>query len=59
MYAKAKDSEETSPKIGFFRADDGHLMCEGMRVVDIANLAEQSPFYLTSKGQLDFNFKAY
>jgi hypothetical protein len=34
-------------------------MCEGMRVVDIANLAEQSPFYLTSKGQLDYNYNAY
>lgn len=58
MNASSSDSVTVNTP-GFYRADDGNLMCEGLKVTDIAKMAEQSPFYLTSKGQLDYNYNAY
>ncbi|EHA8588742.1 Diaminopimelate decarboxylase 1, chloroplastic [Cocos nucifera] len=50
---------ETSFRHCFSKSADGHLYCEGLRVEDVMEAAERSPFYLYSKAQITRNFEAY
>ncbi|CAL5389853.1 unnamed protein product [Camellia sinensis] len=43
----------------FTKSEDGYLCCEGLRVEDVMNNVEKSPFYLYSKPQITRNFQAY
>ncbi|XP_010912784.1 probable diaminopimelate decarboxylase, chloroplastic [Elaeis guineensis] len=43
----------------FSKSADGYLYCEGVRVQDVMEGAERSPFYLYSKAQITRNFDAY
>ena len=45
----------------FYRNDKGQLMCENLRVSEIANTfaSSSSPFYLMSRGQINKNYEAY
>ncbi|KAI8028052.1 hypothetical protein LOK49_LG02G03699 [Camellia lanceoleosa] len=43
----------------FSKSEDGYLCCEGLRVEDVMNNVEKSPFYLYSKPQITRNFQAY
>eukprot|EP00252_Welwitschia_mirabilis_P022420 TRINITY_DN6061_c0_g1_i1.p1 TRINITY_DN6061_c0_g1~~TRINITY_DN6061_c0_g1_i1.p1 ORF type:complete len:290 (-),score=39.75 TRINITY_DN6061_c0_g1_i1:114-983(-) len=43
----------------FKKGEDGFLYCEGVRVSDVMEQAERTPFYLYSKPQLTRNFEAY
>ncbi|CAL9103284.1 unnamed protein product [Musa acuminata var. zebrina] len=43
----------------FSKGEDGFLYCEGVRVRDVMEAVEWSPFYLYSKDQITRNFEAY
>ncbi|CAD5171983.1 unnamed protein product [Musa acuminata subsp. malaccensis] len=43
----------------FSKGEDGFLYCEGVRVQDVMEAVEWSPFYLYSKDQITRNFEAY
>ncbi|CAL9162722.1 unnamed protein product [Musa hybrid cultivar] len=43
----------------FSKGEDGFLYCEGVRVQDVIEAVEWSPFYLYSKDQITRNFEAY
>ncbi|RWW44388.1 hypothetical protein BHE74_00049848 [Ensete ventricosum] len=43
----------------FSKGEDGFLYCEGVRVQDVMEAVERSPFYLYSKDQITRNFEAY
>ncbi|URD86847.1 hypothetical protein MUK42_28000 [Musa troglodytarum] len=43
----------------FSKGEDGFLYCEGVRVEDVMEAVERSPFYLYSKDQITRNFEAY
>ncbi|XP_010930238.1 probable diaminopimelate decarboxylase, chloroplastic [Elaeis guineensis] len=55
----ATPAAETSFRHCFSRSTDGYLYCEGLRVEDVMEAAERSPFYLYSKAQITRNFEAY
>ncbi|KAI8028059.1 hypothetical protein LOK49_LG02G03692 [Camellia lanceoleosa] len=52
-------SENSLFKHCFSKSEDGYLCCEGLRVEDVMNNVEKSPFYLYSKPQITRNFQAY
>ncbi|WOK94187.1 hypothetical protein Cni_G02889 [Canna indica] len=43
----------------FSKGEDGFLYCEGVRVQDVMEAVERSPFYLYSKDQITRNVEAY
>lgn len=43
----------------FSKGEDGFLYCEGVRVQDVMEGVERSPFYLYSKDQITRNVEAY
>ncbi|RWW82130.1 hypothetical protein BHE74_00009426 [Ensete ventricosum] len=43
----------------FSKGEDGFLYCEGVRVEDVMEAVERSPFYLYSRDQITRNFEAY
>ncbi len=46
-------------RFGFSRGPEGFLECDGLRITAIADEVGISPFYLTSKAQLQANFEAW
>ena len=55
----AEQASLSSTSIGFSTQDDGYVYCEDMKVDDIRNSVEESPFYLYSKKQIEKNYNAY
>lgn len=45
--------------IGFYAGTDGYLYCDGLRVDDIRQTVQQSPFYLYSQERIKQNYAAY
>ncbi|KAI3503486.1 hypothetical protein L1887_31929 [Cichorium endivia] len=43
----------------FRRKDDGYLYCEDVKVEEVLEMAERTPFYLYSKPQITRNIEAY
>eukprot|EP01018_Ginkgo_biloba_P032561 Gb_40927 [translate_table: standard] len=50
---------ENANKHCFSKGEDGYLYCEGVKVQDVMDTVERTPFYLYSKPQLTRNFQAY
>jgi diaminopimelate decarboxylase len=44
---------------GFYRCAEGYLECDGVRIAGIADEVGYTPFYLTSRAQLQANFEAW
>lgn len=55
----AKNNTSTNTKHCFSRGEDGYLYCEGVKVQEVMDSVERTPFYLYSKPQLTRNFEAY
>lgn len=57
--SKNNTNANSSTKHCFSRGEDGYLYCEGVKVQDVMDSVERTPFYLYSKTQLTRNFEAY
>lgn len=57
--AKNNTNTSSSTRHCFSRGEDGYLYCEGVKVQDVMDSVERTPFYLYSKTQLTRNFEAY
>ncbi|XP_074569877.1 putative diaminopimelate decarboxylase, chloroplastic [Curcuma longa] len=52
-------AEATEFRHCFSKGEDGFLYCEGVRIQDVMEVVERSPFYLYSKDQITRNVEAY
>lgn len=45
--------------LGFYKGEDGYLYCDNLRIDDIRQQVQESPFYLYSKDRVTANYAAY